>query len=213
MILKHAWVIVLPQTTNRRQPQRVQSTSNLNTLANNMKLAEFQSSQADEVVSLFESTFSDSEGAEEGKSIGQLVRQLIDTTAESDLFGFCAEEHGALLGGIFFSRFTLPVDRSAFLLSPVAVATQHQRKGIGQSLISYGLAQIMLDGVEFVVTYGDPAYYSKVGFEAISEAIISSPYTLTYPEGWQAQSLSSSPLSALPGKTQCVEAFRSQAYW
>jgi len=75
------------------------------------------------------------------------------------------------------------------------------------------LEQIKLDGVELVVTYGDPNYYSKVGFEVISENIIAAPYPLTYPGGWQAQSLVNKHLSPIQGGTQCVEAFREQTYW
>ena len=109
-----------------------------------MKLSHFQSHQSEAVVLLFEKTFSDSKGNSEGQSIGRLVHKLIDTTAENDLFGFCAEDSGALLGSIFFSRLKLPIHTNAFLLSPVAVSTENQRKGIGQTLIKFGLDQICL---------------------------------------------------------------------
>jgi len=178
-----------------------------------MKLSKFQLHPSEIIVTLFRRTFSDSEGVDEGESIGELVQTLIDTTSKHDLFGYCAEDGGALVGCIFFSRFSVPVEGAAFMLSPVAVSTQHQRKGIGQALINFGLNQIRLEGVELVVTYGDPKYYSKVGFESISEDVISSPYSLTYPQGWQAQSLISAPLLPIQGKTECVEAFRSQEYW
>jgi len=178
-----------------------------------MNFNKYQIHQPDEIVSLFDKTFSDAEGVDEGKIISKLVQKLIDTTAEQDLFGYCAEDGGAVLGCIFFSRFTLPMSYSAFMLSPVAVSTQHQRRGIGQTLIKFGIEQLKLKGVDLLVTYGDPGYYSKVGFEPISEDVIPSPYSLTYPEGWQAQSLVSAPLPSIQGKTHCVEAFRRQEYW
>lgn len=178
-----------------------------------MRLSRFQLHRSDVVVSLFEKTFGNSEGASEGKSIGELVQNLIVTTAETDLFGFCADEDGMLLGCIFFSRFTLPVDRCLFMLSPVAVSTQYQCQGVGQALINFGLQKIKLEGVEAVVTYGDPNYYSKVGFMPLSENIIPAPYPLTYPEGWQALSLSLKEIAPTQGKTQVVEAFRHPQYW
>jgi len=178
-----------------------------------MKLSEFQSHQADEVVSLFNKSFSDSEGKAEGETVSMLTRQLIATTVEVDLFGYCAWDSGELLGCIFFSRFTPPINRPAFMLSPVAVSTNHQRKGIGQKLINFGLEKIKLEGVELVVTYGDPNYYSRMGFVSITESIISSPFALTHPHGWQAQTLTSEPLAPIKGETQCVEAFRRQEYW
>ena len=178
-----------------------------------MKLSNFQSHEPEEIILLFEKTFSDSEGATEGKFIGKLVRKLIGTTDEKDIFGFCTVNNGTLIGSIFFGRLFLPTEINAFMLSPVAVPTVYQRKGIGQSLINYGLEQLKTEGVELVVTYGDPNYYNKVGFQAISEDILAPPYELTCPKGWQAQSLVSTPISPIQGKSQCVKAFRNQEYW
>ncbi len=178
-----------------------------------MKLTNFQSSQSEEVISLFRNSFGDSEGETEGTLIGNLVQNLIGTTPEHDLYGYCAEDGKTLLGCIFFSRFSLAAEISAFMLSPVAVSTPHQGIGVGQTLINFGLEQMKLEGVELVVTYGDPNYYSRVGFESITENTISAPYSLTYPEGWQAKSLTSASISPVNGKTHCVQAFRKQEYW
>jgi putative acetyltransferase len=51
---------------------------------------------------LFASTFTASEGAEEGALIGALARHLITETPAGDLRVFTAWQGGALLGGIFF---------------------------------------------------------------------------------------------------------------
>lgn len=178
-----------------------------------MKLLNFQPHQCEAVVELYEKTFSASEGESEGKSIGKLVHKLIGTTEDDDIFGFCAERNDVLLGSIFFSRLTLPTEIVAFMLSPIAVSTEHQRKGVGQALINFGLEKLKMEAVELVVTYGDPRYCSKVGFKVVSEDVIASPYPLTYPEGWQAQSLVASPLTPIRGSTQCVEAFNNREYW
>ena len=178
-----------------------------------MKLTKFESNQKKEVIPLFEKSFGDSEGEAEGKVIGSLVLELLDTTEKHDLFGYCAMDRENIVGCIFFSRLSTASDRSVFMLSPVAVATNHQRTGVGQSLINYGLEKIKSQGVDLVVTYGDPNYYSKVGFNSITEKTIAAPYSLSYPEGWQAQSLTKEPISPVQGKTQCVEAFRNQEYW
>jgi len=162
---------------------------------------------------LFEDTFNDSEEESKGESIGKLVQKLIDTTEEHELVGFCAEDKDTLTGCIFFSRFFLPIDTPASMLSPVAVSTQYQGKGIGQMLIKFGLEHIKSEGVELVVTYGAPAFYSKVGFQVITEDDIAPPYPLTYPHGWQAQSLVSTPLSPIKGETRCVEAFSDKRHW
>lgn len=94
-----------------------------------------------EIVDLFKATFTASEGAEEGTLFGNLVRDLLGTTAERDLFVFVAEETGTIVGTIVFSRLTYDQDdRTVFVLAPVAVATGHQGKGIGQALLAHGLA-------------------------------------------------------------------------
>jgi putative acetyltransferase len=67
------------------------------------------------------------------------VRNLLAGTAEKDLFVFTAEEDGAIIGGIVFSRLSYAQDdRSLFVLAPVAVATDRQGKGIGQKLLTHG---------------------------------------------------------------------------
>ena len=121
-----------------------------------------------EIVDLFKMTFTASEGEEDGARIGGLVRNLLDETAEKDLFVFTAQEAGAIIGGIVFSRVTYDQDdRTVFILGPVAVAPEDQRKGIGQRLLVHGLAALRDAGVDIVLTYGDPKYYSKVGFTPI----------------------------------------------
>jgi putative acetyltransferase len=122
---------------------------------------------AEAIAELFASTFTASEGAEEGALIGALARRLIAETPPGDLRVFTAWEDGALLGGIFFTRLTYAGDpRTVFLMAPVAVATAHQGKGVGQRLIAHGLDALRHEGVDIAVTYGDPAFYGRVGLQA-----------------------------------------------
>ena len=55
------------------------------------------------------------------------------------------------------------------MMAPVAVATAHQGKGIGQRLISHGLDALRREGVDIAVTYGDPAFHGRVGFKPVSD--------------------------------------------
>jgi len=70
-------------------------------------------------------------------------------------------------------------ERTVFVLAPVAVATDQQGEGIGQRLLSHGLAALRSTGVDIVMIYGDPDYYAKVGFKTISEADAAAPFKLT----------------------------------
>lgn len=169
---------------------------------------------AEALAALFESSFAASEGVEEGALIGALVRRLIVETPAEDLRVVTAWEDGTLVGGIFFTRLTYAGDpRTVFMMAPVAVATAHQRKGIGQRLIAHGLDVLRKEGVDIAVTYGDPAFYGRVGFKAVSVADLPAPQPLNLPQGWIAQSLTEAPLTPLRGRAQCVAAFDDPALW
>lgn len=178
-----------------------------------MDISLFKVCEAKEIIDLFTSVFSDSEGEPEGTVIGRLVSEIIENTDSQDLIGCVASASGKIVGCIFFSRFVVPNGQRAFILSPAAVSTNQQGKGVGQALINYGLSYLKSKGVELVFTYGDPNYYSKTGFNQISESTIKAPFQLSHPEGWLAQSLSGSRIQAMQGQTECVGALSDQTYW
>lgn len=169
---------------------------------------------AEKIVDLFAATFTASEGAEEGALIGDLVRRLIAQTPAEDFRVFSAWEDGALVGGILFSRLAYEGDpRTVFMMAPVAVATEHQGKGGGQRLIAHGLDVLKQEGVDIAVTYGNPAFYGRVGFTHAAEADLPAPQPLGHPEGWIAQSLTEAPLTPVSGPVRCVAAFNDPALW
>ena len=186
--------------------------SNITHLAN-MKLELYNPSLAEEVKQLFTSVFSDSEGETEGKLIGTLAYELQETTSPGDLFGFIARDEDKIVSCIFFSRLSFESSINAFILAPVAVATNYQKQGIGQKLINFGIKYLKEKNIEVVFTYGDPNYYSKVGFNHITEDIAKPPLKLTYPHGWLAQPLSSEDMEAINGNSTCVSALNNPKYW
>lgn len=163
---------------------------------------------------LFSETFTASEGADEGRIIAGFVDKLMKTTPPEDLFVFTAFDDQSLVGCIFFSRLRYEHDdRTVFILSPVAVRPDQQKKGIGQKLIAYGLDALREKGVDVAITYGDPNYYSKVGFVQITEDCAKAPLALNVPEGWLGQSLSGAEMTPLAGPSRCVEALNDPALW
>lgn len=179
-----------------------------------MDLSTEYETRADEIAALFRASFTASEGAEEGALIAALAHRLIAETPAEDLRVFTAWDGGALVGGIFFSRLTLADDpRRVFMLAPVAVAPLRQGEGIGQRLIAHGLDALRREGVDIAVTYGDPAFYRRVGFGPVAEADLAAPHALGQPHGWLAQSLSGEPLTPARGPARCVAAFDDPALW
>ncbi|MBZ8117774.1 N-acetyltransferase [Roseovarius sp. LXJ103] len=168
----------------------------------------------EEIIDLFASTFTASEGADEGAVIGTLVSNLLGSTAEKDIFVFTALENGRVIGGAIFSRLTFADDpRSVFILSPMAVMTKMQGKGVGQALLTNALSALRDNAVEVALTYGAPRFYAKVGFRPLDEAAAAPPLPLSFPEGWVGQSLTDEPLHPLQGNSTCVTALNDPAIW
>lgn len=167
-----------------------------------------------QIVDLFTETFTASEGASEGTLIGALVRSLLRDTPEDDLLVCTAVEAGVTVGAVIFSRLRYDRDdRSVFILSPLAVAPERQRQSIGQRLVRHGLEALRAAGVDVVVTYGDPAYYGRVGFAPITEAFAKAPLPLSRPEGWLGQALTEGDPAPLEGASTCVAALNDPALW
>lgn len=166
------------------------------------------------IASLFDETFTHSEGAAEGLLISHLVRDIMLIPDPKDRYGFTYYGGDRLTGCIFFTRMVFNEDaRTVFLLSPVAVHPEHQREGIGQSLILHGLQTLRAEGVDIVLTYGDPDYYSKTGFAVIDPSYAKPPFPLTFPHGWLAQALTDQPVNTLHGVSRCVSAFKNKDLW
>lgn len=173
----------------------------------------YKSPDASPLQDLFTSVFSESENPAEGARIQNLARELLTQTAKRDRYCFVAVDRESIRGCIFFSRLTFEEDIPAFILAPVAVQTACQGKGIGQQLINHGLAVLKADGVQVAVTYGDPAFYSKVGFMPVTVDTIPSPIPLSQPHGWLGQSLSGNAIEPIPGPCSCVKALGNPAFW
>ncbi len=178
-----------------------------------MNISTYRKSEIEEIKQLFTSVFTASEGQSEGLALGNLVYDLMINTNVEDLYGFIATDHEDIIGSIFFSRIKFDSDVNAFILSPVAIHTDYQRKGIGQKLIIFGINYLKENNVELIFTYGDPNFYSKVGFTLIDENIIKAPLKLSYPEGWLVQSLVSNAIHPIAGNSYCVEAFNKSELW
>ena len=179
-----------------------------------MKLSTYEASNIDEITQLFLQTFTESEDKEQGETVAHLAKGLMTTTPTNELSVFIASDNETIFGAIIFTplKFT-ESSLKASLLSPVAIHSQHQGKGLGQQLINFGLKTLKEQGVEIALTYGDPTFYSKVGFEQISETIIKSPQRLSFPEGWLAQSLTTAPLKTIASATTCAKALDDPTVW
>lgn len=78
---------------------------------------------------------------------------------------------GALAGTVRLWQVQAGISQSgnpveALLLGPLAVAPEHEGKGIGSALMSAAIAQASRLGHQAIILVGDPAYYERFGFSA-----------------------------------------------
>jgi putative acetyltransferase len=79
-----------------------------------------------------------------------------------------AEMDGVVVGHVMVSFTSLDdgsVRRTIHHLSPLAVAPDHQRAGIGSALVEAVVQRTRERGGDFIVLEGDPRYYGRLGFE------------------------------------------------
>lgn len=179
-----------------------------------MKFSNVSDGAEQAVIDLFTATFAASEGAAEGAMIGGLVARQLAETPPDDIRVFTAWDGATPVGGAVFTRLAYPDDpRAVVLLSPMAVATDRQGQGIGQALLRHALAALRAERVDVAMTYGDPAFYGKVGFMPVSLSTVPPPHPLSQPEGWVGQSLTGKALPPLKGPCTCVAALDDPAFW
>jgi putative acetyltransferase len=89
-----------------------------------------------------------------------------------------AEDSQALIGHIMFSPVVLSGYHELRImgLAPMAVLPQHQRRGIGSTLVRAGLAECKKLSFGAVVVLGHPDYYPRFGFDPALRFGISCEY-------------------------------------
>lgn len=118
-----------------------------------------------------------------------------------------ADEQGALVGHILFSRLPIHTERgvvNAVALAPLAVVPERQRQGIGSMLVRNGLDTCRDTGESIVIVVGHPHYYSRFGFSADAARTLSSPYS---GDAFMALELVPGALAGLAGEVRYPAAF------
>jgi putative acetyltransferase len=118
-----------------------------------------------------------------------------------------AEADGDVVGHVLFSRMwidTAAAAVDAVALAPVGVVPSHQRQGIGDRLIRFGLAALREDGEAIVLVVGHPPYYPRFGFSTALAAAIESPFPA---DAFMALELVSGALDGVRGRVRYPAAF------
>lgn len=112
------------------------------------------------------------------EAIHRVEAEAFGRTEEADLvdalrshgvlaLSLVTEMDGILVGHIAFSPATIVGEGGsveAMALAPVAVAPEHQNKGVGSALVREGLRMCREAGHRIVFLTGHPNYYPRFGF-------------------------------------------------
>ena len=108
-----------------------------------------------------------------------LLRELLNEA--DNVVSLVARCDGEIVGHIAFTLCRIAGrEEIVHLLGPLAVSPKFQRQGIGGALIQEGLNRLTRQSAAQVNVLGDPAYYSRFGFEP--DRNVSPPYEL--PPEW-----------------------------
>lgn len=89
-----------------------------------------------------------------------------------------ATDDSGVVGHILLSKMTAPF--RALGLAPVSVRPDRQGTGIGSQLIRAGLERAKEGGWQAVFVLGEPAYYTRFGFDPALASGFTSPYAGAY---------------------------------
>lgn len=148
----------------------------------------------------------------EREVVSELAAQLLfDETTIS----LVAEVEGAVVGHVAFSPVVVrgEEDTRSYILAPLAVLPDFQRRGIGSRLVEYGKNKLEKMEVPILFVYGDPAFYGRFEFHTKPAQKFLPPYPLQYPSGWQVCVSRECSVSDKPRQISCVASLRNPKLW
>lgn len=140
-----------------------------------------------------------------------LVRELLDLG--HGVISLVGIRENAIVGHISFTLCHVEGDKDKVaLLAPLAVTPTLQKQGIGSTLVQAGLKRLENANIGYGFVLGDPAYYSRFGFNAEDKVAPPYPLPTQWLGAWQSIHLSGAgPLHE--GKLSVPEPWRHRALW
>ncbi len=152
---------------------------------------------------------------DESNLVSALAVDLLSLDTEPRSLSLVAEADGSVVAHVAASPVQIAGDKSprAYILSPLAVTPEFQKRGIGTGLIEGLKDRLTRMGIDVLFVYGDPAYYGRFGFSADAAAGYVPPYELSFPVGWLAVGLNGFNCELSAGEVSCVPPLCDPALW
>jgi len=151
----------------------------------------------------------------ESEIVAKIALDLLSLKTTPQTISFAAGTDGTIVGHIAFSP--VSIDNitifRGYILAPLGVKPDYQKRRIGTKLIEYGMQQLSDMGVNVVFVYGDPKYYGRFGFSTDAARRYTTPYKLQYPSGWQAIVLKEYAIEKWPTAISCVTPLCDPKLW
>jgi putative acetyltransferase len=140
---------------------------------------------------------------------GNYEAKLVARLRSDDLIivALVAEADRRIVGHIVLSWLETQMDGRvirAAALAPMAVRSDHQRRGIGSGLVTTAIERGKQAGVEAIIVLGHPSYYPRFGFSAELARKLTSPFAGS---AFMALELSPGALSGVQGSVTYPRAF------
>lgn len=175
-----------------------------------MIIREAQPSDLKDVLSVERAAFNANEEAE-------LVMDLLGDDSAKPLLSLLAYDQGQAVGHILFTKAQLDSapEVSVYLLAPLAVVPDWQRKGVGSALIKRGLSLLSAVKVDLVFVLGHPEYYPRSGFTPAGKLGFEAPYPIPdeVADAWMVKYLKHNESTRYTGKVICAKALQKPEYW
>ena len=141
------------------------------------------------------------------------LRPLVTSLLNGDarILSLAAFDGGEPVAHILFTLFEGSGGTGA-LLGPLGVLPRAQRRGLGSALIADGMARLGTGDVDQVFVLGDPAYYSRAGFQP--ERAVMPPYPMPekWRDAWQSRKIEGRTALA-PGRCTLPDPWMNRALW
>lgn len=154
----------------------------------------------------------------EARAVADLAVELLHDPTAEPMRSLAAEYQADLVGHVLFTlaRIVGPGNAvDARILAPLAVAPDHQARGIGARLVRDGLKQLADDGCQLVFVLGDPAYYNRFGFHPATPHGLIAPHPIPpqHHDAWMVIELAPDTLGRARGNVQCATSLNKPEHW